>query len=112
MRECLASYLILLWFFLFHQGQTSFQLLGLWADATGAEEKRLARDKLVFRLDASCTIKRGTQNVQTSLWPPMWLKKRKESEPPSIQTLEWKGVATTSRAIILDLGALQLQVSG
>lgn len=67
------------------------------------------KDGNVYRLDASSGVTRGNTNGQTSLWPPMW-RNRRGYMPPPIQTLELKAIDTTYRAIILDLGALWLQV--
>lgn len=112
LRECIAHFLCMLWF-LQHclEAKIDLCLLGLWADATDEEAKTLALDGMVYQLNADSKVKRGTCSAQTSLWPQMWKKLPSQPDPPSIQTLHWKKVILSSRAIILDLGELYLQVS-
>lgn len=112
LRECLAHYWFLLWFFDLYNSKTSFQLIALWADATPAEEKKVsAQDGHVYRLTATSSVKRGSKGAQTPLWPLDFTVTKDTPDPPSIQTLELKGVSTTSRAIILDMGPQFLKVS-
>jgi hypothetical protein len=111
-RECRAHHLLMMWFYQYLRLQvTSFRLLGLWADASKEEAKRVgAADGHVYRLEATCKVKRGTNSAQTPLWPPDFAITASQCNPPSIQALELKGVSTTSRAIILNLGPLSLKV--
>jgi hypothetical protein len=112
-RECLVYYILLLWWFnLFKRLLTSLKLVSL------SGRMRLRKKLLAFlwlrmamftvwtRLQLSPAARTGRK----PLWPPMWRKKSEETDPPSIQTLELKGVSTTSRAIILDMGPLSLKV--
>lgn len=111
-RECIAHYLCMLWFLQFCLEQKlDLQVLALWADASEKEEKKLAPNGLVYHLDASSTVARGSWNAQTTLWPGPFQKTRKNPNPPSIQTLGLKGVTYSNRTIILDMGPLHFQVS-
>ena len=102
----------MLWFFQFCLEQKlDLQVLALWADASEKEEKKLAPNGLVYRLDASSTVARGSRNAQTTLWPGPFQKTKKNPNPPSIQTLGLKGVTYSNRTIILDMGPLHFQVS-
>jgi hypothetical protein len=109
-RECLAHFLFLEWFLKYCQQKgLDLHVLDLWTDKTaGKNAKRLKSPSFVFKLDHNSKEKRGNQGNQGNLWPPMW---RKSSEHHSISLLEWKEVRTTSRAIILNFGALHFQVS-
>ncbi|KAG6912239.1 hypothetical protein DXG01_016042, partial [Tephrocybe rancida] len=113
-RECLAHYFYILWFFQwwikFYLG-SSLKLVALWADACTGEATHIeaAGNSHVYRLGATSTIYRGANKAQTSLWLEMWKKTAQNPDPPSIQTLELKAVDTTSRAIILDMGLLRLK---
>ncbi len=111
LRECIAHYLILLWFL--HDCAVNgieLYLIGLWADATHKEPQFKKHNGMVYRLDAKSKVKRGTNNAQTSLWPDMWKESKKIPHPPSITTLKLAKVTYTNRAIILHLGALVFQV--
>ncbi|KDR72183.1 hypothetical protein GALMADRAFT_765703 [Galerina marginata CBS 339.88] len=111
-RECIAHYLCMLWFFGFClREKLDLQLLALWADASEKEEKKLAPDGLVYRLDASSTVVRGNANAQTSLWPGPFKKTKANPDPPSIRTLKLKGVSYSNRTIILDMGPLHFQLA-
>lgn len=111
-RECIAHFHFLFSFlqFCLEKG-IDLRLLGLWADASKAEEKVLASDGMVYRLDAHSTVHRGTCGAQTSLWPPMWRKVQGNPDPPPIQSLRWGAVSFSNRAIVMDLGVLHFQVS-
>ena len=86
-------------------------MLGLWTDKTAGENaKKPKTTDLVFRLDHNSKDKWGNAGNQGYLWPPMWWKSSKNLNPPSISLLELQGVCTTSRAIILNFGALHFQV--
>ncbi|KAF8240631.1 hypothetical protein L208DRAFT_1420342 [Tricholoma matsutake] len=103
----------MLWFYQLLILLTSFKVLGLWADASQAEVKHVGTsDGQVYRLDATCAVKRGTNHKQTLLWPPQLAISAKQPNPPSIETLELKGVATTSRSIVLNLGPVSLKDHG
>ncbi|KAF8220207.1 hypothetical protein L208DRAFT_1335099 [Tricholoma matsutake] len=111
-HESRAHYLLMLWFYQLLILLTSFKLLGLWADASQAEAKHLGTsDGQVYHLDATCAVKRGTNHKQTLLWPPQLAISAKQPNPPSIETLELKGVATTSHSIVLNLGPVSLKLA-
>lgn len=99
------------------RGNDSWHVKALHADGTLKESTSAKRDSrlgqgLVSQLDSTCTFKRGNVNAQTSLWPPMWRKYRSSNtDPPSIQQLQLKGIDHTCRSLILDLGPLRLQVT-
>ena len=111
LRECVAHYLLLLWF-LQHCADIGIELhlIGLWSDATQKEPEFKKHNGMVYRLDAKSKVKRGTNNAQTSLWPEMWKESKKVPHPPSITALKLAKVTYTNRAIILHLGALVFQV--
>ncbi|KAF8072162.1 hypothetical protein FPV67DRAFT_1779227 [Lyophyllum atratum] len=112
-RECVAHYLVLLWWYEHWKLKTPLALIALWADGskTEAANSSNASDGHVYRLDATCDVIRGTSGAQTSLWPPTWKKTRKNPNPPSINTLSLKDITMTGRAVILDLGKLFLKFS-
>lgn len=111
-RESWAHYLLFLWFFNSLRFFTSFKLLALWANASKAEAGSVgAQDGHVYILEGDRTIMRGTNKAQTPLFPPQLVMTKDRPHPPSIQSLELQGVATTSRAIVLNLGGLSLKVS-
>jgi hypothetical protein len=90
-------------------------VLGLWADATKKEARAARANSLqraghVYPLDASSTIKRGTNGAQTSVWPQMWRQMKKGPTPPSIQTLRLCNMESAGRSITLDFGPLCLMV--
>lgn len=113
-RECLAHYLIFLlfWKYLRDQLRANFRLLGLLADLTNEEVKRthMAQDGLVQRLGPTCNFKRGCNLGQTDLYPSPFRCTSKNPNPPSIQSLELRGINHTSRAILLDFGVVHLKV--
>ena len=111
LRECIAHFLYMSHFFQYCiEKGIDLSLIGLWADATEAESHLLAPDGLVYCLSASSKVKRGSRSAQTSLWPEMWKITHTQPDPPSIQSLVWKGVHWTSRAIVMDMGRLHFQV--
>jgi len=111
-RECIAHFLFLLWFLQYCQRKgLDLHVLGLWTDKTaGKRGKKPKPTDLVFRLEHNSKEKRGNAGNQGYLWPPMWRKSSENLDPPPIGLLELQGVRTTSRAIILNFGALHFQV--
>ncbi|KIM47141.1 hypothetical protein M413DRAFT_64021 [Hebeloma cylindrosporum] len=112
-RECIAHFLFLLWFLRYCQQKgLDLHVLGLWTDKTaGKKGKKPKPTDLVFMLDHNSKDKRGNAGNQGYLWPPMWRKSSENPNPPSISLLELQGVRTTSRAIILNFGALHFQLA-
>ncbi|KAG6904984.1 hypothetical protein DXG01_005821 [Tephrocybe rancida] len=116
-RECLAHFLLLFWWYEYFFGKTSMALLALWADASKDEalgpllKVPGVKEGLVYKLEATSTTQRGTNNYQDYLWPHMWRKDAKNPSPPSIQTLSLKGITMTGRAVTLNLGALYLRIA-
>ncbi|KAH9948432.1 hypothetical protein B0H21DRAFT_821093 [Amylocystis lapponica] len=116
LTECVAHGLLALNFFEREQVHQSWKLKNLWVDATKSERPRTppgspARSGKVYTLTACSPIKRGCTGAQTGVWPPMWRKFPSDrEEPTSITTLELHGIEYTYRALILNLGALWLQV--
>lgn len=108
--ESFAHYLLFLWFFTSLCFFTSFKLLALWADASKAEAVG-AQDGHVYILEGDRTIMRGINKAQAPLFPPQLVMTKDWPHPPSIQSLELQGVATTSWAIVLNLGGPSLKVS-
>jgi len=108
-RECIAHFLFLLWFYEdCLENHLDLTLLGLWADApdNNSGEQKLANGS-VYKLDATSTAARGTNGAQTSLWPPMWGKTALQVDPPSLDRLKLQGVDYTNWAIIMDMGQLK-----
>ncbi|KAF8869972.1 hypothetical protein CPB84DRAFT_1693593 [Gymnopilus junonius] len=115
-RECLAHFLFLLWFLQYcQQKNLDLHVLGLWADKTmgkAAKRRKIpASQDMVFQLNNTSRDKRGNKGNQGFLWPPMWQRTLKNQDSPSINQLEWKGVKTTMRAVILDFGLLHFQLA-
>ncbi|RDB17730.1 hypothetical protein Hypma_001157 [Hypsizygus marmoreus] len=112
-RECLAHFLLLLWWVSHYKALTPLSLVALWADASKTEEAKIpgTRDGHVYWLDATSVVTRGTNGAQTWLWPSMWRKTSRQLNPPSIQTLSLRDITMTSRAVILDMGPLFLKLS-
>jgi len=112
-HECLAHYLIFLYFFQYlRELQASLRLLRLLADLTNEEAKqtRTSQDGLVQKLGPTCNFQRGCNSGQTDLYPAMFRSIARNPNPPSIQNLELQGINHTSRAILLNLGVIQLKV--
>ncbi|KAK6969508.1 hypothetical protein R3P38DRAFT_3243082 [Favolaschia claudopus] len=95
-------------------------LEGIYADATAAEAKQeeapeRAQSGLVYELNPASTIVRGSESHQTSVYPEV-MKYDIENNypplpyPPSFKRLVLTGVQTTHRALILNLGMLNLMV--
>ncbi|KAK7034410.1 hypothetical protein R3P38DRAFT_2466028, partial [Favolaschia claudopus] len=96
-------------------------LEGIYADATAADAKQeeapeRAQSGLVYELNPASTIVRGSESHQTSVYPEV-MKYDIENNypplpyPPSFKRLVLTGVQTTHRALILNLGMLNLMVS-
>ncbi|KIM36355.1 hypothetical protein M413DRAFT_14026 [Hebeloma cylindrosporum] len=105
-------------FFLFHstflslEGTTSFQVIGIHADASKPEEKRYnANNGHVLQLSPDCTMVRGTCGSQTPLWPREFARTAENLEPLPITTLTLQGAHSANRAIILDFGTFFLKVA-
>jgi len=111
-RECIAHFLFLSWFLQYCQQKgLDLHVLGLWTDKTsGKNSKKCNTSDLVFKLEPTSKDKRGNAGNQGYLWPPMWRMSSENPNPPSISVLELQGVRTTSRAIVLNFGALHFQV--
>lgn len=104
-----------------NQGATFHTVQALWCDATATEANR-AKEKnpdarfarhLVDKMDASCSFKRGQTSNQTPLFPPQLARTPANPNPDPITTLGLKGphcIRSTARALILDLGPLNLMV--
>lgn len=96
----------------------------VWYDAVGSGKSKSKKPKkpknrplpgtphaqgLVDRLTPqSPEAKRGTQGIQTPLWPTMWDRTRPDC--PTMQSLQLKGAYETARTAVLDLGPLWMQV--
>jgi len=111
-RECIAHFLFLLWFYEYClENHLDLTLLGLWADApdNNPGEQKLANGS-VYKLEATSTAARGTNGAQTFMWPSMWCKTALQVDPPTLDRLKLQGVDRTNRAIIMDMGELKFQV--
>jgi hypothetical protein len=112
-REVLSHFLFCQWLWQRNR-DLPWNVVGLWADITTDEENKMKKPKQnrhhVYSLDNSCKIVRGHCGSQTPIWPPMWAKTRANPNPTSITMLALRGMETTNRAIILDLGPLLLKV--
>ncbi|KAJ7653553.1 hypothetical protein DFH06DRAFT_1330273 [Mycena polygramma] len=80
-------------------------------DATNTEAARAgacseAREGLVHDLDHDCTVKRGQNSHQTSVYPPMLRRTVDNPNPRALDTLVLTDVTYTSRAMILHFGEL------
>ncbi|KII87835.1 hypothetical protein PLICRDRAFT_54882 [Plicaturopsis crispa FD-325 SS-3] len=122
LRECFGHYLVAQQYFERIRNNSDLTVRALWADAL-EQDKDLARapkdsrwaHDLVDTIDCYCTIERGIHKAQKSLYPPMWRRKarsKKQSPSPSppISSLQLQGIETTSRTLVLDLGALHFQI--
>jgi hypothetical protein len=105
-RECIAHFLSLLWFYEdCLENHLDLTLLGFWADApdNNSGEQKLANES-VYKLKAMSTVARGTNGAQTFLWPPIWRKTASQVDPPSLDQLKLQDVDYTNWAIIMDMG--------
>lgn len=93
------------------KGNTSFQLLGIHADASKPEEKHYdAKNGHVLQLSPDCTITRGTYGSQSYIWPPRFARTAENPNPLPINTLTLHGLHSSNRAIVLDFGSYFLKV--
>lgn len=89
----------------------------IWCDATSDEAKSFPansrfRSRLVDKIDASCTFKRGHRGKQSPIFPPQLLPRH--TNTPLITSLSLKGpqsISATARALVIDFGPLKLMVS-
>ena len=100
-----------------HDAGHDFTLQGLALDATDTEASRsnalnLAKDGLVYDLDASCAVKRGQNSNQTDVFPPPLHATSRNPNPPLLTTLVLENITYTHRAAILHFGTLFFMVSG
>ena len=94
--------------------QEDWQVESLAADGTTDECKRAPKDSplkqgLVTTVTASSkpVMKRGPNNGQTHLFPPMWIS----PGSPVVSTLRLQEVTHGARALFLNLGSLWMKVS-
>jgi hypothetical protein len=93
------------------KAKTSFQLLGIHADASKPEEKNYAaKDGHVIQLSPDCNIARGTCGLQSYVWPPKFARTVENPDPLPINTLTLFGAHSSNRAIILDFDTYFLKV--
>jgi len=93
------------------KGKTSFQLLGVHADASKPEEKHYnAKNGHVIQLSPDCNMVRGTCGSQSYVWPPNVAHTVENPDPLPINTLTLHGAHSANRAIILDFGTYFLKV--
>jgi hypothetical protein len=93
------------------KGKTSFQLLGIHADASKPEEKYYdAKDGHVIQLSPDCNIARGTCGLQSYVWPHKFARTVENPNPLPINTLTLCGLHSSNRAIILDFDTYFLKV--
>ena len=93
------------------KGQTSFQLLGIHADASKPEEKHYDAEKgHVIQLSSDCNIARGTCGSQSHVWPDKFARTVENPDPLPISTLTLYGADSANRAIIFDFGMYFLKV--
>ena len=111
-REERAHYFVLDNRFQSLKSKTSFQLLGIHADASKPEEKYYdAQDGHVMQLSPDCTIARGTCGLQSYVWPPKFARTVENPEPLLINTLTLHGLHSSNWAIILDFDTYFLKVT-
>ncbi|KAH6904052.1 hypothetical protein BKA70DRAFT_1432640 [Coprinopsis sp. MPI-PUGE-AT-0042] len=111
LRECIASGLIILWFFREALRQNlDLQVLDLWADVSKRESQRLARHRNVIKLLPSSNLTRGSDKAQKPLYPPQFKTKAVLPDPP-VRALRLIAVTPTPRAVILDFGPLLLRIA-
>lgn len=93
------------------QANISFSLLGLFADATEAEESQYnAQSGHAIRLTPDCRMERGTSGSQTPLWPPDFANTPDNSPPLPLDVLTLQHAYSANRSIILDFGHYFLKV--
>lgn len=112
------------------QQDTPLWLKAIWADATEKERAVFRHSDptgrpaqgLVYKLDHTSTVRRGSSGNQKAVWPYLLdekpsqqtrgKKKIEDSEIPmeSLDGLRLQGVSRTPRTIILDFGPMVLQV--
>jgi hypothetical protein len=111
-REVIAHFLIILFFWLYMSlNGLSLLLLGIWADATMAEQRKAvlkdspAAQGHVIRLNDylpfSRTLMRGNCNSQSAIWPP---------HLTNLSGLTLKRPSLFCRGVILDFGLAALKV--
>ena len=93
------------------QANTPLNLLGLFADATEAEEPHYnAGNGHVVPLTSNCKMYRGTAGSQTPLWPPDFANTPDNSPPLPLDVLVLQHAYLANRSIILDFGHYFLKV--
>ena len=123
-REVLASFLtVLRW--LKHLKATSpsdhkLQLAKIWIDATMSEQSEApagspAASGMVYAIDSTCTVVRGSQGAQKHVWPRFedgkGSKKTVRILPDwRLSELALEDVSRTPRTVVLHLGQAWLQV--
>lgn len=111
-REEQAHYFVFYEKFQSLKNKTSFQLLGIHADASKPEENCYdAKDGHVMQLSPDCNIARGTCGLQSYVWPRKFAPTVENPDPPSINTLMLHGLHSSNRAIILDFDTYFLKVN-
>jgi len=94
------------------KGITSFQLIGIHADASKPEEKKYnAENGHVIQLTPDCDIARGTCRSQSCIWPQKFARTQDNPDPLPINTLTLQKIHSSNRAIILDFDTYFLKVS-
>ena len=110
-REEHAHYIVFQEKFQSLKGKTSFQLLGIHADASKPEEKYYdAKGGEVIRLSPDYNMARGTCGSQSYVWPPKFAHTVDNTDPLPINTLTLQGLHSSNRAIILDFNSYFLKV--
>ncbi|KAF8156317.1 hypothetical protein K438DRAFT_2075885 [Mycena galopus ATCC 62051] len=79
-------------------------------EASRFNKDRPARNGLPYRIDSSCTAKRGTNHVQGYIFPPMWRTTGKQKSAHNLSELVLCNLDYTYCALILDLGPLFLMI--
>ncbi|KAK6974211.1 hypothetical protein R3P38DRAFT_3239913, partial [Favolaschia claudopus] len=101
------------------EAKGSFGPIGLEAieiDATKAEAKRFAKSHpaangLPYRINSNCTVTRGNNNSQGSVYPPMWrIYGKQPVDTTRLSTLALTRLEYTYRGIVVDLGPLSLMI--
>ncbi|KAF7321215.1 hypothetical protein HMN09_00210500 [Mycena chlorophos] len=110
LRETTASGLIALHGFRLASAQgTDWTLLGIECDATKQEAKKAgaterARQGLVYALHDSSKVQRGQRSHQSPVYPQIL------EEDEELESLALRGLESTHRALILDMGPAWLMV--